>query len=38
MLADEEGAEFGSLGTDAQERYYQAAKALLRAADGAAGG
>ena len=38
LLADEDGAAFGSLGTDAQERYYQAAKALLRAADGAAGG
>ncbi len=38
VLAGTDGAEFGALGTDAQERYYQAAKALLRASDGAADG
>jgi XTP/dITP diphosphohydrolase/tetrapyrrole methylase family protein/MazG family protein/ATP diphosphatase len=37
-LAREEGADFGALGVAAQERYYQAAKALLRASDGAPGG
>jgi MazG family protein len=36
-LAAEDGSEFAALGIAAQERYYQAAKALLRAADGAPG-
>jgi MazG family protein len=36
-LAAADGSEFGTLGTAAQERYYQAAKALLRAGDGASG-
>jgi MazG family protein len=36
-LAHEDGATFATLETQAQERYYQRAKALLRAADGATG-
>jgi MazG family protein len=36
-LAGEDGSVFADLGTPEQERYYQAAKAQLRAADGATG-
>jgi uncharacterized protein YabN with tetrapyrrole methylase and pyrophosphatase domain len=36
-LAGQEGEVFADLGTAEQERYYQAAKAQLRAADGATG-
>lgn len=38
VLAGDDGGDFGALGTPEQERYYQAAKALLRAGDSAAGG
>ena len=36
-LADAQGTPFAGLETEAQERYYQQAKALLRAGDGATG-
>jgi XTP/dITP diphosphohydrolase/tetrapyrrole methylase family protein/MazG family protein/ATP diphosphatase len=36
-LASEDGTPFAALETEAQERYYQRAKALLRATDGATG-
>jgi MazG family protein len=38
QLARDEGVSFAGLDTDAQERYYQAAKTLLRASDGSTGG
>ena len=36
-LAGQDGAVFADLGDTEQERYYQAAKAQLRAVDGATG-